>query len=160
MQDDDLGAVTERINAGAEIARIEASLMEHIWNTLGPILKEHQQNMTHGLHAVAGDPELFPQDPEQRVALMMRYALLDALVERGMLDEYIENESLRKKMFAAAAQFPCDKNDLGEALAHRLAREAPPDVAQKTREEFRLAGYDPDHPKVAGKLIDWMHDHC
>ena len=159
MQGDNLGAATERINAGAEIARIEASLMEHIWNTLGPILKEHQQNMTHGLHAVAGDPELFPQNPEQHIAVIARYALLEALVERGILDEYMKDESLRKKLFAAAALFPCDKYDLGEAMVERLAREAPPDVATKTREEFVQAGYDPDHPKVADKLIDWMRDH-
>ena len=159
MQDDDLGAVTERINAGAEVASVEPSLIEHIWNAMSSIPEEHGQSKTTGLHAVAGDPKLFPQDPEQRVAMMMRYALLDALIERGILDEYMENESLRKKVFAGAAQFPCDRNDLVEALAQRLDRETPPDVAQKTREELRRAGYDPDHPKVAGKLIDWMHDH-
>lgn len=92
--------------------------------------------------------------------MMMRYAMLDALVDRGILDEYMKDESLRKKVFAAAALFPCDKNDLGEALAQRLARDSPPDVAQKTSEEFRQAGYDPDHPKVGGKFIDWMRDNC
>jgi hypothetical protein len=92
--------------------------------------------------------------------MMMRYALLDALVERGILDEYMKNESLRKKVFATAALFPCDKNDLGEALAQRLARDSSPDVAQKTWEELRQAGYDPVYPKVSGKFIDWMRDNC
>jgi hypothetical protein len=159
MQSDDLSAVTERINAGAEIASVEPSLIEHVWNRLGPILKEHREKSPTGLFAVAGDPALFPENPEQRVAMMARYTLLDALVERGMLDDYMKDESLRKKVFAAAASFPCDKFDLGEALTERLARESPPDVATKTREEFMQAGYDPDHPKVAGKLIDWMRDH-
>ena len=91
--------------------------------------------------------------------MVMRYALLDALVERGILDEFMKDESLRKKVFAAAALVPCDKNDLGEALAQQLALNSPPDVAQKTREDLRRAGYDPDHPKVGGKFIDWMRDN-
>lgn len=161
MPIDDLSAATERINAGAEIASVEPSLIEHMWQAISSIPKEQRQSTGVGLHAVAlGDPDRLPQNPDQRVAMLMRYALLDALVERGILDEYMKNESLRKKVFAAAAQFPCDKNDLGEALAQRLARDSPPDVAQKTREEFRQAGCDPDHPKVSGKFIDWMRDNC
>jgi hypothetical protein len=159
MQGDNLGAATERINAGAEIAAVEPFLMEHIWNAMSSIREEQRQNTMIGLQAVADDPELFPQNPEQHIAVIARYALLEALVERGILDEYMKDESLRKKLFAAAALFPCDKYDLGEAMVERLAREAPPDVATKTREEFVQAGYDPDHPKVADKLIDWMRDH-
>jgi hypothetical protein len=91
--------------------------------------------------------------------MMVRYVLLDALVERGILDEYMKEEPLQRKVFAAAAQFPCDKNDLGEALAQRLARESSPDVAQKTSEELRQAGYDPDHSKAGERLIAWVRDH-
>jgi hypothetical protein len=160
LQIADLNAVTDRINAGAEIASVEPSLIEHTWQAISSIPREQRQNTGIDLHAVAhGDPDLLPQDPAQRVAMMMRYALLDALVERGILDEFMNDESLRKKVFAAAALFPCDKNDLGEALAQQLALNSPPDVAQKTSEDFRQAGYDPDHPKVSGKFIDWMRDN-
>jgi uncharacterized repeat protein (TIGR03803 family) len=67
--------------------------------------------------------------------LTVLFALLDALVERGSLIDYMENESLRKQVFAAAATIPCDKNDLGEAL-------------------------DLDQPKVGQKFIEWMSSHC
>jgi len=171
METDDPNAVTDRINAGAEIASVEPSLIEHMWQAISSIPREQRQGRTVeilfkastavDLHAVAhGDPDLLPQDPAQRVAMMMRYALLDALVERGILDEFMKDESLRKKVFAAAALFPCDKNDLGEALAQQLPLNSPPDVAQKTSEDFRQAGYDPEHPKVSGKFIDWMRDNC
>lgn len=153
MQTDELNVVTEQINAGAEVATVEPSLIEHMWQALSSIPKDLLQSTSVGLHAVASaDPGRLPQNPEQRVGMMVRYALMNALIERGLLDEYMKDEAQRKRVFAAAALFPCDKNDLGEAVAKQLA--------DKTNEELRLAGYDPDHPKVAGRFIAWMHEHC
>lgn len=161
MQDDDLNAATERINTGAQIAQVEPSLIERVWDAVSRILAEKRQHTAIGLGAFAlGNPELAPPNPEQRVALMARYALLDGLIERGILDDYMKDESLRKRVFAAAASLPCDKNDLGEAVAQKALRESPPEVVEKTREEMRQAGYDPDHPKVGDKFIQWMRDRC
>jgi len=72
----------------------------------------------------------------------------------------MEDESLRKRVFAAAATVPCNKNDLGEALALRMLRDSPPDIVEKAKEETRQAGCNADHPKVGNKLIEWMRDNC
>jgi hypothetical protein len=104
------------------------------------------------VHIQTSDDKLF--------ALMARYALLDALVERGTLNDYMDDESLRKRAFAAAATIPCDKNDLGEALAQRTLRNSTPDVVERTKEEARQAGWDLDRPKVGEKFIEWIHSHC
>jgi len=152
MQTDDLNVVTEQINAGTEIATVEPSLIEQMWKALSSIPKDLLQGNSVGLHAVASaGPNNLPENPEQRVGMMVRYTLMDELIQRGLLDEYMKDEGQRKKVFAAAAQFPCDKNDLGEAVAQKLD--------QKTNEELRQAGYDPDHPKVAERFIAWMHEH-
>ena len=150
MQMDEMNIVTEQINAGAEIASVDPSLIEKIWKAINSISKELREGSSTGLHAVASAGS-YPEDPEQRVGGMIRYTLMNSLIERGILDEYMKNESQRKKVFATAAQFPCDKNDLGEAVAQKLD--------QKTNEELRQAGYDPDHPKVAERFIAWMHEH-
>ena len=72
----------------------------------------------------------------------------------------MNDESQRKRVFAAAASFPCNKNDLGEAMMHKMLRDSPPDVVQSAYEEYRQAGYDPEHPKVAERFKRWMHDNC
>jgi hypothetical protein len=163
MQIDDLDAAAGRINAGAEVATVEPSLIEQMWKRMSSIPKEQRQSTPAGIYGICGviaDPDSFPQHPDQRVAMMIRYALLNALVERGILDDYMKDESLRQKVFAAAALFPCDKNDLGEAVAQRLFRDSSPDVAQKAGEELSRAGYAPEHPKVGGKFIEWMRHNC
>lgn len=153
MQMDELNVVTEQINAGAEVASVDPGLIEQMWKAMSSIPRELRHGTSTGLYAVAsGDPGSLPQNPEQRVAMAVRYALMDALIERGILDEYMKDEAQRKKVFATAAQFPCDKNDLGEAVAQKLD--------QKTNEELRQAGYDPDHPKVGERFIAWMREHC
>jgi hypothetical protein len=99
-----------------------------------------------------GDPAALSKDPEQQVAMMARYTLLDGLIERGILNEYMDDELQRKKLFAAAATLPCNKDDMGEAIAHRFLRDSPPDVVQKAYEEFRQAGYDPASRRLARSL--------
>lgn len=155
-----LEAATERLNAGAQIAEIQPSLVEQMWEALSRIPRNDGQHTAVGNIAARLEPDLVPRNPEQKLAMMARYALLDALIERGVLDEYMRDEILRKKVFTAAALLPCDQNDLREAVAERVLRQSPPDVRQKTKEELAQAGYDPDHLKVADKFIEWMRDNC
>lgn len=154
-----LEAATERLNAGAQIAQIEPSLIEQMWEALSRIPHNEGQHTAVGMVAARLDPDLAPRNPEQKLAMMVRYALLNALIERGILDDYMKDETLRKKVFAAAALLPCDQKDLREAVAERVLRQSPPDVRQKTKEELAQAGYDPDHLKVAEKFIEWMRDN-
>jgi hypothetical protein len=59
MPIDDLSAAIDRINAGAEIASVEPSLIGHLWQAISSIPKEQRWGTGVGLHAVAlGDPEL------------------------------------------------------------------------------------------------------
>lgn len=164
MQEDDqhagMNAAVERLNAGDPIPPIDPSLLEHVWEIMSRVPREQRENRAIGLGAFAMcDPNREPASPEQQVALMARLILLDALDERGVLNEYMGDESSRKKVFAAAASLPCDKNDLGEALAQKHLRESPPDEAAKFREELRNEGLDPDHPKVGKRLMEWMKEH-
>ena len=112
MDKDALNAAAERINAGARIPTIEPSQIEHVWNLLSRIPMASRKSSTVGLTAVCGNPDFAPKNPDEQVALMTRYALLDALLERGILNDYMKDESARKYEFAVAATIPCDKNDL------------------------------------------------
>jgi len=160
MENDDLDAATDRINAGAEVATVEPSLIEYIWKCMNSIPREQRQGTSPGFTGVLADPGRFPQNPDEHLAMMIRYALLNALVERGILDTYMKDESLRQKVFTAAALFPCDKNDLGEAVAQGLVPDSSSDVSQKTGEAFRQTGYDPELSQVGNKFIDWMLHNC
>ncbi len=97
---------------------------------------------------------------DEQVGFMMRHGLLDALVDRGILEDYMNDPASRKKVFAAAAAVPCTKGDLGEAMAEMLLRDMPPEMVEKAREEFAKAGYDPNHLKIADKFLAWMRDKC
>ena len=160
MQGSDLEAAVDRINAGADVATVEPSLIEYMWERISSIPREQRQSTSAGFCGVLADPERFPKNPDQRAATMIRYVLLNALVERGILDDYMKDESLRQKVFAAAALFPCDKNDLGEAVSQRSVRDSSPDVARKSGTEFGRAGRSAEHPKVGGKFIEWMRHNC
>ncbi len=161
MENDDLNAVVERINAGARIPTTERSRIEHLWKAMSRIPRDRRQNTTAvGLTAVCANPDFAPKNPDEQVALTARYAMLDALVERGILSEYMEDEALRKHVFAAAATIPCDKNDLAEALAERMLRDASPDVAERTKEAAQNAGWDTDRPRIGDKFSGWIPRNC
>jgi hypothetical protein len=155
-----LEAAVEQLNACAQIAQVEPSLIGHVWKAMSRIPRNEGQPCAVGHVAARLEPDLAPRNPEQKLAMMVRYALLNALIECGVLDEHMNDETLRKKVFAAAALLPCDQNDLREAVAERVLRQSPPDVRQKTKEELAQAGYDPGHLKVADKFIEWMRDNC
>lgn len=159
MQNDEFVAAAERVNAGTEIPAVASSLIQHMWEAMSSIPKERRQHTAIGLQAIAG-PDLVLQKPEQQVAMTVRYFLLEGLTELGLLDEYLKDEAQRKRVFAAAASFPCNKDDLAEAAMHRVLRDSPPETAQKAHEEVRQAGYDPEHPKVGERFKQWMQDNC
>jgi hypothetical protein len=157
MQNDDAAAAA-RVNAGEPVAPVEFSLIERAWNRLSQLATDLPQRVGH-LMAVAGNhPDLSSLSPDQRIAFTVRYAQLDALIRAGVLDRYIEDATLRQKVFAAAATLPCDISDFGEVMALKRLRESPPDVVEKMTEEMRQSGYDPDHPKLGENFIFWM-DH-
>lgn len=160
MQTDDMNAVTERINAGAGIPTVEPSQIEYMWQAIGKVPREQRRATGIDLHLVAAGSGLPPPGPEQLVGMMIRYVLFDHLLEQGLLDEYMKDDVSRKKVLTAVALFPCDKNDLAEATAQRLSREGPREAADKIARELEQAGYDPDHPRLGGRFVDWMLQNC
>lgn len=154
-----LNAALEQLNAGAPIATIDPYLVQRMWEALSRIPRDERQHPT-AMIGVKLDPSLAPDNPEGKLAMLTRYALLNALIEAGVLDEYIKDEALRKKVFTAAALWPCGQNELGEAVAQRELRQSPPGARQKKKEELRHMGYDPDHLKVTDKFIDWLQHNC
>jgi hypothetical protein len=157
---EDLRAAVERLNAGEPIAPVEAILVERVWE-LASSVAARQHSIGFDFGAMAGsDARFAPLHPDRRIAITARYQLLDTLSKCGFIDSYVEDAELRKKVFAAVASLPCNKNDLGEAFWLRRLQELSPDLAQKARDEARQAGYDPDHPQLGARLNAWMHDQC
>jgi len=152
--ENDYGEAVNRVNAEGPLETVDPSWIERSWKAVKSL--DGIEHRSVGLHAVA-DPNAPALSPGQRLAVGFRYALLDSLLKRGVLDSYMEDETLRKKVFAAAATLPCDKNDLGEATFLKRIRESPPEVAEKMIGEMRNAGYDPGRPKLDEKFFAWMN---
>ena len=160
MESEGLNAAVERINSGAPIPAVEPSQMEYVWELISRIPVDRRKNAAVGLTAVCGNPDYAPKNPDEQVALTIRFALLNALVERGILNDYMKDEPTRKRAFAAAATIPCDKNDLAKALAERLLDDASSEVVERAKELAKNAGQDIDRTKIGEKFIDWIRTHC
>ena len=153
MDDDAREAAMAQINAGAEVPAIDPQFVEASWDVLATLPPERRRNAAIGLGAVAGRGlESLP--PEQEVALLIRITLLNALSECGVLNDYLSENTLKRKLMTAVASVPFTKNDLAEALSQRIFREATPEVAEKARREMIEAGLDPDFPGIARRLTD------
>lgn len=145
----------ELINSGAQVPAVDPLIIASFWDFISRIPPERRGTTAFAFAAVADGGTALLQ-PELRIALMMRIILVNALSERGLLTEYLTDEALKKKLFVAAASISFDKNDLGEALAHRVLREAAADIADKTRAEMIEGGLDPDFPRIAKRLIGYL----
>ena len=158
MNHDAENEALEKLNAGDPIPPCDAAYLKNAWEALSSLPAGIRGTVSFDVRAISGDagPDLMTRDPGQFVAFGMRFAMLQALTERGALNDYMQDDAQRTKVFHAAATMPCDKNDFGDAMSQQILRDSPPDVAAKTREEMLAAGLDPDHPKVITKFIAWM----
>jgi hypothetical protein len=89
---------------------------------------------------------------------MVRFGILSALNERGVLDEHMKEESSRKKVFRAIASMHCDMNDFGEAMAERAIQNLPVEQQREANEQFSKVGYDPEHLRVVEKIVMLMRE--
>ena len=88
----DYGEAVGRLNAGEPIAPVDASLIERAWKALSQLDAIQRNSVGIQLGAVAGnDSNASALSPDQRLAFGFRYALLDALLKRGILDRYMED---------------------------------------------------------------------
>jgi len=72
----------------------------------------------------------------------------------------MKDEPGRKHVFAATATIPCNKEDLAEAAAERILRDASPEMLERAKEDAKNAGQDLDRPRIGEKIVDWIRAHC
>lgn len=158
-QFEDFNKAITRVNEGEAIPPVDASCIERWWNVVSSIPKEQREHVAFGAGAFGiSDPEAEPLTGEQKLAVTVRFAILSALNERGVLDEYMKEESSRKKVFRAIASIQCDKNDFGEAVAERAIRNLPVEQQKEANEQFRKVGYDPEHLRIVEKIEVLMRE--
>lgn len=105
----------------------------------------------YGFEAASSSPEL-------RVPIELRCQLLAALVERGVLKDYLHGVELDERAISAAATMPCDKIDLGEAMIPQMLATYSAETVEKVKEEMRAGGCDPDKPNVDRKFLEWLRN--
>jgi hypothetical protein len=150
---EDFREVTERLNQGEPIPSVEASRMEHCWDVVSSIPRLKREHIALGEGAFnSNDPNAEPLTVEQKFAVMVRIAILSALDDLGHLEAYMKEESGRKKVFLAIASMKCDKIDFFEACADRAIRNLPVEQQKQGSEQFRKAGYDPEHLRIVEKF--------
>lgn len=146
---EEVRAEMEKIDQGAPIPQIEVSLVKRLWRMAGPLAP--------GVANAVGSDELTSQ---QFVAQFWRGNLLNALIGRGVLRDYVQDEESMDKAITAAATIPCSKNDVAEAAVLFHLSQQPPEIARKAKEEMKREGLDVDNPGIDGKFIQWMVDNC
>lgn len=74
-----------------------------------------------------------------------------------MLQEYLAQAELKKKLFEVIASVPLSLDDFGEAVVERVLREGPPEEIAKLRQELAAKGSDPDRPRIISRLASQIH---
>jgi len=54
--------------------------------------------------------------------------------------------------------FPCDKEEIGEALFQWMMKEHPEKDFSELKREMISHGYDPDVPRVDSKFLSWLQN--
>ena len=156
-----LEAATARLNAGAPIPQVEPEWIEHMWDVMQRIPPGQRQSRSIGLGAIAVcDPSAQQIPPDQQLAVMARSMLLQTVMQFEGMEDYLKDETQRKRVFLAAATSPCNKDQFGEALVRRHLVESAPEAAEKEKQKLRQLGYDPDYPTLGSYFLDWLRDHC
>jgi hypothetical protein len=159
-----MDAAAAQFNSGAPIPPVRASDLKQLWEATRRMNADMPPKPSggavglslfaaYGFKAAAGDPgELLP--------IMWRHQLMSALVERGVLSDYMRGDEPDERAFRAAATMPCDKEDFAQATMPGMLTEFPPEDAAKFRENLLIQGYDIDRPSVDGKFIEWLRNNC
>lgn len=93
---------------------------------------------------------------EKHFALSMRFYLLQSLLERNVLRDYLQGDELPDAVFAAVAEMPCDKEEFGEAVVQLTMKRQPDADYSELKREMIAHGYDPDAPKIDAKFLLWL----
>jgi hypothetical protein len=146
----------EAFNAGAPTPVVDAAELKRAWR----FVRKHRESSEYGegkangwiAFANPGYPTSNPSG-ENHTAMMLRYSLLNALLERGVLREFVKDEELADAVFQAAATMPMDREDLAEAMILQRILDLPAEQAAQWRASLQSEGADLSHPKIDDKFL-------
>jgi hypothetical protein len=158
-----LEEILARFDQGAPIPSIDAAAIKQLTEAVSRMASDGQLNpnaaMGLGAYAAYGF-DASSLTPEQFMAVSRRQTLLAALVQRGVLSEYMQDEKSRERVYLAAATIPCNRDDVAEAFILLQLCQIPSEQAEPMKQGMKQQGYDPDEPRIDGKFVAWMTDNC
>ncbi len=156
-------SLVDKFNAGAPIPPVSAADIKQMREAIRRMNADMPPRPSvatslavfaaYGVEAASGPLEQF-------MAIQNRHGLMSALVERGVLNDYMHGEELDEKVFRAAATMPCNRDDMAEAMLPRLLTQVSAEDAEKAKKGMRAEGHDPDKPNVDIKFLDWLSNNC
>jgi len=87
------------------------------------------------------------------MAIGVRFWLLEALFDRGVLDEFVHDGELSQEVFHAAAAIPINNEELAEARILRHLNGLPAEEAARAMEQMRAEGFNETLLKIDAKFL-------
>lgn len=144
---------SKRFESGDPVKAVDVNYLRTAWERWNEFGKKHPNTSLGAAVMGLDDGE---HTAEQAHAAWIRLMLLNAMVERGVLSTYVNAGKPVPELFLAAATMPCTKEDLAEAMIQRTLLAATPEAAAQSKHEMQVGGYDPDHPMIDGKFLEWV----
>lgn len=148
----------ERFNR--EGGMVPAANPDHIkmmWNRMRDVELVRRSGKTSGLGAIGIDASFLGESARDNLAaLTLRLGLLRSLLERDVLRDYLQGDEVPDEVFAAAADIPCDKEEISEAMLQLVMKQRPDADCSELKHEMIAHGYDPNAPKIDSKFLMWL----
>ncbi len=155
--------IADDFNNGLPIPPVAVADMKQMWAGMRrmsadtPLRPDTATSL--GVYASYGS-DAASRGVEEFMPVALRHALLDALLKRGALNDYMQADEPTEKLFLAAATIPCNGQDLWEALAKFKLSQMPTEAAAKARQDMSAEGHDPDTFEIDRKFLDWIRENC
>jgi hypothetical protein len=148
----------ERFNReGGPVPAADPEHLKMLWSRMRELEQLRDPGKTYGLGALGLDASFLGESArEKHFALTMRLYLLQSLLERDVLRDYLQDGELPDEVFATAAEIPCDKEEFGEAVVQLTMKQYPDADYSEMKREMIAHGYDPDAPKIDAKFLAWL----
>jgi hypothetical protein len=151
-------AAMKRFDDGEPLVAVDPEEFERAWMVVHQLRDAFPSSKATGLGAIASTASLDyeSKSADEVMGFWMRGTILAALIKRGVIDGYLDNGEPRRAVFRAAASISAGKEDLAEAMLLANLAEAKPEVVEQFKKEAHENGYDPDHPRIDAKFLDWL----
>ena len=153
IEADEFMKSSQQFEAGEPAKPVDIEYLRTAWDRWNEFGKSHP-NTSLGAAVMGLDDG--NHSAEQAHAAWVRLMLLNAMMERGVLSRYVTGGKPSAELFAAAATMPCTKEDLAEAMIQRTLKAASPEAAAQSKIEMQAGGYDPEHPMIDSKFLEWV----